>query len=105
MGKVQISGVCDGTDGVRKKVREVIRAGAQVIKAFESGRRVPSYAVEKSKRVMDAHHESIARAYRAGISIARGTDSGVGAPGTNLEDHPNRHAPYESDCSEQQDRS
>ncbi|NMP22464.1 metal-dependent hydrolase family protein [Sulfobacillus harzensis] len=176
---LQVSGVCDGADGVRKKVREVIRAGAQVIKAatsggvlsptdnpedahftlaelealvdearmhgnikamahaqaaegiknavragfhsiehgiyldneaidlmlehgtylvptlvaplavikaFEAGRRVPSYAVEKSKRVMDAHHESIARAYRAGVTIAMGTDSGVGAHGTNLEE-------------------
>src|SRR3954469_4189201 len=31
------SGVCDGVDGVRQKVREVIRAGADVIKIASSG--------------------------------------------------------------------
>lgn len=174
-----VSGVCDGIDGVRKKVREVIRAGAQIIKvatsggvlsptdnpedahfsvaelqtmveeaamhggikamahaqaaqgiknavragfhsiehgiyldeeaidlmlqhgtylvptlvaplavirAAEAGHRVPAYAVEKSKRVMEAHQESIARAYQAGVKIAMGTDSGVGPHGTNLEE-------------------
>lgn len=176
---VTVDGVCDGVDGVRKKVREVIRAGAQVIKvatsggvisptdspedahftpqelctiveeaemhghikamahaqatlgiknairagfhsiehgiylddeaielmlehevylvptliaplavlkAADEGLRVPAYAVEKTKRVIEAHQESIARAKRAGVKIAMGTDSGVGHHGTNLEE-------------------
>ncbi len=61
-------------------------APLSVIRAAESGHRVPSYAVEKSKRVIEAHQESIARAYRAGVKIAMGTDSGVGPHGTNLEE-------------------
>ncbi len=176
---LRVSGVCDGVDGVRKKVREVLRAGAQVIKvatsggvlsptdnpedahftpaeleaivdearmhgnkkamahaqaatgiknavragfhsiehgiylddeaidlmlghgtylvptliapqsvlkAAENGQRVAAWAVEKSKRVMEAHQQSIARAYQAGVKIAMGTDSGVGPHGTNLEE-------------------
>ena len=175
---LEVDGVCDGVDGVRKKVREVLRAGAQVIKAATSGgvlsptadpshahltreeletivdeaarhggvkamahaqaaegiknavragfhsiehgiylddeaidllltqgtylvptllapysvleaaregKRVPAYAVEKTKGVIDAHAESIARAYKAGVRIAFGTDSGVGPHGTNLK--------------------
>lgn len=175
-----VDGVCDGIDGVRKKVREVIRAGAQIVKvatsggvisptdnpedahftleelqtivheaamhggvkamahaqaaqgiknavragfhsiehgiylddeaidlmlqhgtylvptliapvsvlrAAERGLRVPpAYAIEKTKRVIEAHQESIARAHRAGVKIAMGTDSGVGPHGTNLEE-------------------
>ncbi len=176
---LRVSGVCDGVDGVRKKVREVLRAGAQVIKvatsggvlsptdnpedahftleelkaivdearmhgdkkamahaqaatgiknairagfhsiehgiylddeaidlmlehgtylvptliapqsvlkAAESGQRVAAWAIEKSKRVMEAHQNSVARAYQAGVKIAMGTDSGVGPHGTNLEE-------------------
>ncbi len=176
---LRVSGVCDGVDGVRKKVREVLRAGAQVIKvatsggvlsptdnpedahftleelkaivdearmhgdkkamahaqaatgiknairagfhsiehgiylddeaidlmlehgtylvptliapqsvlkAAENGQRVAAWAIEKSKRVMEAHQNSVARAYQAGVKIAMGTDSGVGPHGTNLEE-------------------
>lgn len=176
---LMVNGVCDGIDGVRKKVREVIRAGAQVIKvatsggvisptdkpedahftleelrtmvdeakmhggiramahaqaapgiknavkagflsiehgiylddeaielmlqegtylvptliaplsvlrAKEAGHPVPDYAVEKTKRVIEAHQSSIARAHRAGVKIAFGTDSGVGPHGTNLQE-------------------
>lgn len=174
-----VDGVCDGIDGVRKKVREVIRAGAQIIKvatsggvisptdnpedahftleelktivneasmhggikamahaqaaegiknavragfhsiehgiylddeaidlmlqhgtylvptlvaplavlkAFDEGLRVPQYAVEKTKRVIEAHQTSIAKAKSRGVKIAMGTDSGVGHHGTNLEE-------------------
>ncbi len=176
---LQVDGVCDGIDGVRKKVREVIRAGAQVIKvatsggvisptdnpedahftlaeletivdearmhggiramahaqaaqgiknavragfhsiehgiylddeaidlmlehgtylvptliaplsvlkAADEGLRVPAYAIEKTKRVIEAHQESVSKAKSAGVKIAMGTDSGVGHHGTNLEE-------------------
>lgn len=176
---LDVDGVCDGVDGVRKKVREVIRAGAQIIKvattggvisptdspedahfsddelkaiveearmhggiramahaqgsagiknavragflsiehgiyldqeaidlmlerdtylvptliapravlqARDEGLSVPDFAVEKTKRVLEAHAQSIARAYQSGVKIAFGTDSGVGHHGTNLEE-------------------
>ncbi len=176
---LMVDGVCDGIEGVRKKVREVIRAGAQIIKvatsggvisptdnpedahftldelktivdeaqmhggikamahaqaaegiknavragfhsiehgiylddeaidlmlqhgtylvptliaplsvlkAFDEGLRVPAYAVEKTKRVIEAHQTSIAKAKSRGVKIAMGTDSGVGHHGTNLEE-------------------
>lgn len=57
-----------------------------VIKARDEGLTVPDYAIEKTKRVLQAHHESIARAHAAGVKIAMGTDSGVGHHGTNLEE-------------------
>jgi imidazolonepropionase-like amidohydrolase len=171
-------GRCDGVDGVRRKVREVLRAGADVVKicttggvmsptdhpeftqfsadelavvvqeaAFRRGTRVmahaqglegvknairagihsiehgiyldheavemmlergtflvptllapvsvqevgekggmPEYALRKSREVLDAHRESIARAHRAGVKIAMGTDAGVMPHGTNLRE-------------------
>jgi imidazolonepropionase-like amidohydrolase len=38
---------------------------------------VPQYAVDKSKYVMDYHNESFRKAYKAGVKIAMGTDSGT----------------------------
>jgi imidazolonepropionase-like amidohydrolase len=35
---------------------------------------------------MDDHRENVARAYRAGVRIAFGTDSGVGPHGQNLRE-------------------
>jgi imidazolonepropionase-like amidohydrolase len=50
---------------VRRKVREVLRAGAEVIKV---------------------HKDSARRAYRADVKIAMGTDAGVMPHGTNLRE-------------------
>ncbi len=169
---------CDGVDGVRQKVREVLRAGAEVIKicatggvlsptdhpdftqfspeeldvivreaAYRRGVRVmahaqgaegiknavragihsiehgiylddeaielmlargtflvptllaplavleigeaggmPAYGVRKAREVVEAHRDSIRRAYRAGVKIAMGTDAGVMPHGTNLRE-------------------
>ncbi len=38
---------------------------------------IPEFAVEKTTRVLDVHAESFQRAYKAGIKIALGTDSGT----------------------------
>lgn len=57
-----------------------------VLDAAEAGLPVPAYAIEKSRRVMDDHRENVARAYRAGVRIAFGTDSGVGPHGQNLRE-------------------
>lgn len=172
-------GICDGVEGVRKKVREVLRAGAEVIKVcstggvmsptdhpnftqfseeelrvmvqegqFRNGIKVmahaqgsegiknavragihsiehgiylddeaidlmlehgtflvptllaplavveisealgtiPEYAINKAKEVVEDHAESIAKAYKAGVKIAMGTDAGVMPHGTNLRE-------------------
>ena len=89
------SGVCDGVDGVREKVREVIRAGADVIKIASSGGffspaddpmhphfaqdeldMIVSTAADLGRWVMSHAHgpEGIKRAVRAGVrSIEHGT--------------------------------
>ena len=89
------SGVCDGVDGVRQKVREVIRAGADVIKIASSGGffspaddpmdphfaqdeldMIVSTAADLGRWVMSHAHgpEGIKRAVRAGVrSIEHGT--------------------------------
>jgi imidazolonepropionase-like amidohydrolase len=169
-------GICDGVEEVRKKVREMLRAGAEVIKihatggvlsptddpqftqfspeelavivqeaAFRKGVKVmahaqgvegiknavragihsiehgiflddeaidlmlehgtflvptllaplavleagvaggmPEYGIKKSQEVIEIHSESIARAHKAGVTIAMGTDAGVMKHGTNL---------------------
>ena len=53
--------------------------------AAESGK-MPEYGVRKAREVIDIHRESAAKAYRAGVRIAMGTDSGVGRHGTNLRE-------------------
>jgi imidazolonepropionase-like amidohydrolase len=47
---------------------------------------MPEYGIRKAKEAIDAHKDSIARAYRAGVKIAMGTDAGVMAHGTNLRE-------------------
>ncbi|GAB3058682.1 amidohydrolase family protein [Salinicoccus sesuvii] len=47
---------------------------------------MPKTAVEKSKEVIEIHKESFARAYKAGVKIAMGTDAGVFKHGTNLRE-------------------
>jgi imidazolonepropionase-like amidohydrolase len=96
------SGVCDGVDGVQAKVREMIRAGADVIKIASSGGflspgddpKLPHFtqaeldaivqtAADLGRPVMSHAHgaEGIKRAVRAGVrSIEHGTyldDEGI----------------------------
>jgi imidazolonepropionase-like amidohydrolase len=47
---------------------------------------MPEYGIKKAKESIEAHKESIAKAYRAGVKIAMGTDAGVMAHGTNLRE-------------------
>ncbi|GGL56865.1 metal-dependent hydrolase family protein [Sporolactobacillus putidus] len=47
---------------------------------------MPKYSIEKAKEVVEIHHESIAKAYQAGVKIAMGTDSGVMPHGENLQE-------------------
>ena len=57
-----------------------------VLEAAERGIHVPEYAITKTKMVMEAHRDSIARAIAAGVKVAMGTDSGVVPHGQNLRE-------------------
>lgn len=63
-----------------------LHAPYSLVKAIDAGMPFPDAVVEKTKLVVTAHQESIARAHAAGVKIAMGTDAGVGAHGTNLEE-------------------
>lgn len=52
--------------------------------AKETG--MPDTAVQKSKEVIEFHKESIAKAHKAGVKIAMGTDAGVMPHGVNLRE-------------------
>ncbi len=56
------------------------------LEAAETKGTVPEWAVRKAREVVEAHRESIARAHRAGVRIAMGTDCGVAPHGTNLRE-------------------
>lgn len=63
-----------------------LAAPLAVMEAHEAGVPVPAWAVAKTRRVLEAHQGSVARAHRAGVKIALGTDSGVGPHGHNLKE-------------------
>ncbi len=63
-----------------------LHAPRAVIAAAEAGLPIPESAVEKARFVAEAHQESVRRAHQAGVRIAMGTDCGVGAHGSNLEE-------------------
>lgn len=56
-------------------------APAALIEAIDAGMRVAPEMEAKARSVVDTHLESIARAHRAGVKIAMGTDGGVFAHG------------------------
>ena len=57
-----------------------------VVEIGESTGTMPEYGLRKAREAIDTHRESIARAYRAGVKIAMGTDAGVMPHGTNLRE-------------------
>jgi imidazolonepropionase-like amidohydrolase len=56
-----------------------------VLEAGEEGG-MPDYGIRKAREVTEIHSESIARAHKAGVKIAMGTDSGVTPHGQNLRE-------------------
>ncbi|MFI6565014.1 amidohydrolase family protein [Streptomyces sp. NPDC050534] len=56
------------------------------LEAVEAGVGLPDSVAAKAREVIDVHRESFARAVRAGVRIAMGTDSGVAPHGRNLEE-------------------
>ncbi|KPV42409.1 metal-dependent hydrolase family protein [Alicyclobacillus ferrooxydans] len=61
-------------------------APLSVIEQAEATGSMPEYGVKKARESFEAHRDSIARAYRAGVKIAMGTDAGVMPHGTNLRE-------------------
>ncbi len=47
---------------------------------------MPEYGLIKAREVVEIHSDSIARAHKAGVKIAMGTDAGVMPHGTNLRE-------------------
>ena len=47
---------------------------------------MPDYGVRKAQEVVEIHRESIAKAHKAGVKIAMGTDAAVMPHGTNLRE-------------------
>lgn len=61
-------------------------APVAVLEAAEKNDSMPAYGVQKCREVVEIHKESIAKAYKAGVKIAMGTDAGVMPHGTNLRE-------------------
>jgi imidazolonepropionase-like amidohydrolase len=57
-----------------------------VIEEAEATGKMPEYGLRKAKETLEIHRESIAKAYKAGVKIAMGTDAGVVPHGTNLRE-------------------
>lgn len=57
-----------------------------VLEQAEATGTMPEYGIRKAREVIEVHSDSIARAYRAGVRIAMGTDAGVMPHGTNLRE-------------------
>jgi len=57
-----------------------------VIEIGKSTGAMADYAIRKAEEVYDAHRASIAKAHRAGVRIAMGTDAGVMPHGWNLRE-------------------
>jgi imidazolonepropionase-like amidohydrolase len=61
-------------------------APRMVVEAADTGSRLSDRVLEKVHMVIEAHTDSISRAIDAGVTIAMGTDSGVGPHGQNLRE-------------------
>jgi imidazolonepropionase-like amidohydrolase len=59
---------------------------AVIAEARRPGSGIPQTSIDKALRTVDVHRDSVAKAIAAGVTIAMGTDSGVGAHGRNLDE-------------------
>lgn len=57
-----------------------------VVEIGEETGNMPEYGLRKAREVIEAHGESISKAYEAGVTISMGTDAGVMPHGTNLRE-------------------
>lgn len=63
-----------------------LQAPLEVVRGIEAGASIPQSVVDKAYGVLEQHKKSIGEAYKAGVTIAMGTDAGVGRHGKNLEE-------------------
>jgi imidazolonepropionase-like amidohydrolase len=63
-----------------------LAAPRAVLTAVENGASLPAAVIEKARAVQAAHDDAMRRAVEAGVTIAMGTDSGVGPHGSNLDE-------------------
>ncbi|TMD93986.1 MAG: amidohydrolase family protein, partial [Chloroflexi bacterium] len=56
-----------------------------VIRHAEAGK-MPAYAIDKARAVIDDHKSSVRLAIESGVKLAFGTDTGVGPHGSNGEE-------------------
>ncbi len=63
-----------------------LSAPRAVLEAADAGVNMAEAVVQKARMVYSSHLDSVRRAIKAGVRIAMGTDSGVGAHGRNLEE-------------------
>jgi imidazolonepropionase-like amidohydrolase len=61
-------------------------APVAVLEIAESEGTMPEYGVRKAREIIEIHSDSVARAHRAGVSIAMGTDAGVMPHGSNARE-------------------
>lgn len=57
-----------------------------VVEMAQATGNIPDYALRKALETVEAHKASIAKAHKAGVRIAMGTDAGVMPHGTNLRE-------------------
>ncbi|MBA2554160.1 MAG: amidohydrolase family protein [Geodermatophilaceae bacterium] len=63
-----------------------LAAPRAVLDLADLGAALPQHMIDKARMVVDVHTESVRRAIAAGVAVAMGTDSGVGAHGDNLRE-------------------
>ena len=61
-------------------------APVALIRAIDAGAQLPAAIEAKARQVVALHADAVARAVKAGVKIAMGTDSGVFAHGHNIEE-------------------
>ncbi|HSV40744.1 MAG TPA: amidohydrolase family protein [Nocardioidaceae bacterium] len=111
---ISVMAHAQGTDGIKAAVRNGVRsiehgiylddeaiemmieagtwlvptlhAPQAVLRGADAGMALPKAAVQKARMVVEVHQDSVRRAHEAGVRIAMGTDCGVGAHGTNLDE-------------------
>ncbi len=57
-----------------------------ILEMHETKHNMPEWGVRKARELLDVHRESIAKAYKAGVKIAMGTDVPVVPHGQNLRE-------------------
>jgi imidazolonepropionase-like amidohydrolase len=63
-----------------------LAAPRAVLELADAGVPYPDAVLAKAKMVLEVHTESVRRAVEAGVTVAMGTDSGVGPHGRNLQE-------------------